>query len=103
MQIVDKTGGMRVNTPAERESRSALYDHWSLAAAASPSDRSIVWIKDGELWVWHMDERKGRFLPDDGECLTGRIGSRVRDAVMRDGGILELHGENGQMLGYFCG
>lgn len=102
MLIVGKNGQMEVNT--EIDSRDVpIRELWPLAAASSPSGKSIVWLKDGELWAWHMNMEEKRFLPDDGERLTSRLdGVCIRDAVMRRDGILVLFLEDGKTMGYLC-
>ena len=73
-----------------------------MAAAASPSGKSIVWLKDGRIWSWSEDKREKRFLPDGGDDLTDRIeGIPVYDALMRDDGILVLFQE-GKVYAYLC-
>ena len=94
MMIVSKNGEMQVNTLIDGRWDVREADRWPLTAAASPSGKSIVWLKDGEIWVWHEDKRDKRFLPDDGEELTDRIeGTPVYDALMCDDGILVLFQE----------
>ena len=102
MLIVSKNGQMQANT--EIDSRDVpKRDLWPQAAAASPSGKSIVWLKDGEIWAWHMDMKEKRFLSDDGAPLTSRLdGVRVQDAVMREDGILVLFLEDRKTMGYLC-
>lgn len=103
IQIVEKKGEMRGNVPAEHACRKEAQDPWPFAAAASPGGKSIVWIKDGELWAWHQDPREKRFRTDDESCLTVRLGGRrVLDARMHADGVLELLCEGRETLGYFC-
>ena len=102
MMIVSKTGEMQTNTIMDDRWDAEDADRWPLAAAATPSGKSIVWLKDGRIWVWHEDKREKRFLPDDGEELTDRIeGIPVYDALMRDDGILVLFQE-GKVYAYLC-
>ncbi len=104
MMIVSKDGHMQVNT--EIDSRDVpRRDRWPMAAAASPSGKSIVWLKDGKIWVWREDKQDKRFYPDDGECLTDRIeGLPVYDAVMRTDGILVLffNSDEKKSYAYLC-
>ncbi|MBP5294674.1 MAG: hypothetical protein J6Y95_03015, partial [Lachnospiraceae bacterium] len=86
MMIVSKTGEMQVNTIIDDRWDVRAADRWPLAAVASPSGKSIVWLKDGRIWVWredwHRDKQDIRFQPDDGEELTDRIeGTPVYDAL----------------------
>ena len=103
MMIVGETGEMQVNTEIDGRWDARNDERWPLAAAASPSGKSIVWLKDEKLWVWHEDRKDRCFLPEDGEVLSGRIGDlRVLDAIMRADGILELYCENEEVFGYLC-
>ena len=91
MMIVGGTGEMQVNTIIDDRWDAQDSDRWPLAAAATPSGKSIVWLKDDRIWVWREDKRDKRFLPDDGDYLTDRIeGLPVYDAFMRTDGILVL-------------
>ena len=102
MMIVDKSGEMRTNTVIKESWNTRASEFWPMAAAATPSGKSIVWLKDGKIWVWREDRRDKRFLPDDGEELTDRIeGIPVYDALMRDDGILVLFQE-GKGYAYLC-
>ncbi len=102
MMIVDKSGEMRTNTMIKESWSTQESVFWPLAAAASPSGKSIVWLKDGRIWIWREDKREKRFLPDDGDDLTERIeGLPVYDAIMRDDGILVLF-QNGKVHAYLC-
>ena len=102
MMIVDKTGKMQTNTIMDDRWDAVDADRWPLAAVASPSGKSIVWLKDGRIWVWREDKRDNSFWPDDGEELTDRIeGIPVYDALMRDDGILVLFQE-GKGYAYLC-
>ena len=106
MMIVGKTGEMQVNTIIDDRWDVCEADRWPLAAAATPSGKSIVWLKDGRIWVWREDWRRDKqdicFQPDDGEELTDRIeGIPVYDALMRDDGILVLFQE-GKRYAYLC-
>ena len=102
MMIVSKNGEMQVNTLIDGRWDVREADRWPLAAVASPSGKSIVWLKDGRIWVWREDKRDKRFLPDDGEELTDRIeGTPVYDALMCDDGILVLFQE-GKRYAYLC-
>ncbi|MBR0209403.1 MAG: leucine-rich repeat protein [Firmicutes bacterium] len=102
MMIVDKSGEMRTNTVIKESWNTRASEFWPMAAAATPSGKSIVWLKDGRIWVWREDRRDKRFLPDDGEELTDRIeGIPVYDALMRDDGILVLFQE-GKGYAYLC-
>lgn len=105
MMIVSKNGKMRVNTVIDGRWDARFDERWPLAAAASPSGKCIVWLKDGELWVWHEDRDDKRFLPDDGKCLKSRLGDcRVWNAYMSNEGILvlDLEGEEKKHLAYLC-
>ena len=96
---------MMVNTVIDGRWDVRKKDRWPLAAVASPSGRTIVWLHDGKVGVWHEDRKYRRFLPDDGESLTERIeGLSVRDALMRKDGILVLFASNSEMKGfaYLC-
>ena len=101
MMIVSKTGEMQVSAVIDDRPDVWTADRWPLAAAATPSGKSIVWLKDGQIWVWREDKRDKRFLPDDGESLTDRIeGLPVRDALMRTDGILVLFLQCDERKGY---
>ena len=105
MMIVSSSGEMQVNTIVDGRWDVRDTDRWPLAAAAAPSGKSIVWLKDGRIWVWYEDKRDKRFLPDDGENLTERIGGiPVYDALMGDDGILVLfQGDSeGKEYAYLC-
>ena len=106
MMIVSKTGEMQTNTIIDDRWDVKEADRWPLAAVASPSGKSIIWLKDGRIWVWREDWRRDkrdiRFQPDDGEELTDRIeGIPVYDALMTDDGILVLFQE-GKSYAYLC-
>ena len=102
MMIVDKSGEMRTNTVIKESWSTQDSVFWPLAAAATPSGKSIVWLKDGKIWVWREDKQGKRFLQDGGEELTDRIeGIPVYDALMRDDGILVLF-QNGKVHAYLC-
>lgn len=102
MMIVGTDGKMQVSTTIDNRWDVREIDRWPLAAMASPSGKSIVWIKDGEIWVWREDKREKRFISDDGESLTDRIeGISVYDALMRDDGILVLF-QSGKNYAYLC-
>ena len=102
MMIVDKSGEMRTNTVIKESWSTQDSVFWPMAAAASPSGKSIVWLKDGRIWIWSEDKREKRFLPDGGDDLTDRIeGIPVYDALMRDDGILVLFQE-GKVYAYLC-
>ena len=106
MMIVGENGEMQTNTVMDDRWDADEADRWPLAAVASPSGKSIVWLKDGRIWVWREDWLKDkqdmRFQPDDGEELTDRIeGIPVYDALMRDDGILVLFQE-GKVYAYLC-
>ena len=102
MMIVSKTGEMQVNATIDDRWDAREADRWPLAAASTPSGKSIVWLKDGRIWVWREDKRDKRFQPDDGEEITDRIeGIPVYDALMRDDGILVLFQE-GKGYAYLC-
>ena len=102
MMIVDKSGEMRTNTVIKESWSTQASEFWPQAAVASPSGKSIIWLKDGKIWVWREDKRDKRFLPDDGEELTDRIeGIPVYDALMRDDGILVLF-QSGKGYAYLC-
>ena len=105
MMVVSKTGEMQGNTIIDDRWDTRKADRWPLAAAATPSGKSIVWLKDGKIWVWRKDKQDKRFLQDDGECLTDRIeGLPVYDALMRTDGILILFisGNKGKHYAYLC-
>ncbi len=102
MMIVSKDGEMQVSTTIDDRWDARDADRWPLAAAATPSGKSIVWLKDGRIWAWREDKREKRFLSDAGEELTDRIeGIHVYDAIMRDDGILVLFQE-GKVYAYLC-
>ena len=106
MMIVGENGKMQTNSVMDDRWEADEADRWPLAAVASPSGKSIVWLKDGRIWVWREDWRRDkqdiRFQPDDGEELTDRIeGTPVYDALMRDDGILVLFQE-GKVHAYLC-
>ena len=106
MMIVGENGEMQTNTVMDDRWDPDEADRWPLAAVASPSGKSIVWLKDGRIWVWRedwlRDKQDMRFQPDDGEELTDRIeGIPVYDALMRDDGILVLFQE-GKVYAYLC-
>ena len=102
LPIVDKSGEMRTNTVIKESWSTQDSVFWPMAAAASPSGKSIVWLKDGRIWIWSEDKREKRFLPDGGDDLTDRIeGIPVYDALMRDDGILVLFQE-GKVYAYLC-
>ena len=103
MMIVDKSGEMRTNTVIKESWSTQDSEFWPLAAAASPSGKSIVWLKDGRIGAWQEDWKEKRFLQDDGHVLTDRLENvLVRDAVMRKDGILILFLEDGRTMGYLC-
>ncbi len=105
MMIVDKSGEMRTNTVIKESWSTRSSEFWPMAAAATPSGKSIVWLKDGRIWVWRKDKQEKRFLPDGGEYLTDRIeGFPVYDAIMRDDGILVLFlsGNESKDCAYLC-
>ena len=102
MMIVSKNGEMQTNTVIDDRWDADEAVRWPLAAVASPSGKSIVWLKDGRIWIWSEDKREKRFLPDGGDDLTDRIeGIPVYDALMRDDGILVLFQE-GKVYAYLC-
>ena len=106
MMIVSETGEMQTNTVMDDRWDVHDADRWPLAAVATPSGKSILWLKDGRIWVWREDWRRDkrdiRFQPDDGEEITDRIeGVPVYDALMRDDGILVLFQE-GKGYAYLC-
>ena len=106
MMIVGENGKMQTNSVMDDRWEADEADRWPLAAVASPSGKSIVWLKDGRIWVWREDWRRDkqdiRFQPDDGDYLTDRIeGIPVYDALMRDDGILVLFQE-GKVYAYLC-
>ena len=106
MMIVGENGEMQTNTVMDDRWDADEADRWPLAAVASPSGKSIVWLKDGRIWAWRedwlRDKQDMRFQPDDGEELTDRIeGIPVYDALMRDDGILVLFQE-GKVYAYLC-
>ena len=106
MMIVSETGEMQTNTVMDDRWDVHDADRWPLAAVATPSGKSIVWLKGGRIWVWREDWRRDkrdiRFQPDDGEEITDRIeGVPVYDALMRDDGILVLFQE-GKRYAYLC-
>ena len=106
MMIVGENGEMQTNTVMDDRWDADEADRWPLAAVASPSGKSIVWLKDGRIWAWRedwlRDKQDMRFQPDDGEELTDRIeGIPVYDAIMRDDGILVLFQE-GKVYAYLC-
>ena len=102
MMIVGENGEMQTNTVMDDRWDADEADRWPLAAVASPSGKSIVWLKDGRIWIWSEDKREKRFLPDGGDDLTDRIeGIPVYDALMRDDGILVLFQE-GKVYAYLC-
>ena len=103
MMIVDKSGEMRTNTVIKESWSTQDSVFWPMAAAATPSGKSIVWLKDGKIWIWREDKQDKRFLPDGGECLTRWIDDVcVRDAIMRTDGILLMFLEDGRTMGYLC-
>ena len=102
MMIIDKTGKMQTNSIMDDRWEADKAERWPLAAAASPSGKSIVWLKDGRIWAWREDKRDKCFQPDGGEEITDRIeGIPVYDALMRDDGILVLFQE-GRSYAYLC-
>ena len=101
MMIVDKSGEMRTYTLIKESWSTQDSVFWPEAAAAAPSGKSIVWLKDGEVWVWRRDRKYNRFLQDDGENLKDRIeGLPVRDVLMRTDGILLLFVESDERKSY---
>ena len=102
MIIVSKTGEMQVSSIVDGRWDVGRKNRWPLAAVAAPSGKSIVWLKDGEIWVWRESKREKRFSHDGGKRLTNRIdGISVYDALMRDDGILVLFQE-GKVYAYLC-
>ena len=106
MMILSRDGTMQTNSVMDDSWEADEADRWPLAAVATPSGKSIVWLKGGRIWVWREDWRRDkqdmRFQPDDGEELTNRIeGIPVYDALMRDDGILVLFQE-GKRYAYLC-
>ncbi|MBR6366606.1 MAG: hypothetical protein IKS10_11040, partial [Lachnospiraceae bacterium] len=55
MMIVGENGEMQTNTVMDDRWDADEADRWPLAAVASPSGKSIVWLKDGRIWVWRED------------------------------------------------
>ena len=53
-----------------------------MMVAASPTGKTLVWITEGELWVWHMNHKEKRFITDDGNPVTRLGGQRIQDALM---------------------
>ena len=51
-----------------------------MMVAASPTGKTLVWITEGELWVWHMNHKEKRFITDDGNPATMLGGQRIQDA-----------------------
>ena len=104
MMIVNKKGRMQVNTEIDgRWDVVPQRDLWPQAAAASPSGKSIVWLKDGKIGAWQEDRKEKRFLQDDGHELTDRLDNvLVQDAVMRTDGILVMFMKDGRTMGYLC-
>ncbi len=101
MMIISKTGEMQISSIIDGRWDVRKADRWPLAAAATPSGKSIVWLKDDKIWVWREDGRDGRFMPDDAKTLTDRIeGLPVRDAIMRTDGILVLFLKCDEMKNY---
>ena len=102
MMIVSETGEMQTNSGFDARWNVLGDDRWPLAAAASPSGKTIVWIKDEKLWAWHEDRKEKCIVWDDGDTLTSRLEDRrVLDAIMRADGILEVYCEN-KIFGYLC-
>lgn len=106
MMIVSETGEMQTNTVMDDRWDVHDANRWPLAAVATPSGKSILWLKDGRIWVWREDWLRDKqdicFQQDDGEELTDRIeGVPVYDALMRDDGILVLFQE-GKRYAYLC-
>ena len=107
MMIVGENGKMQTNSVMDDRWEADEADRWPLAAVASPSGKSIVWLKDGRIWVWREDWRRDkqdiRFQPDDGEDITQRLENcGVRDAIMLGDGILVMFLEDGRRMGYLC-
>ena len=100
--IVDKDGRMKTETPAEHMHLQPK-EHWfPTAVASSPTGKTLVWVTEGELWIWHKDFRGEMFLTDEGEPETHFRGMKVADARMQADGILEVLLEDGETFGLFC-
>ena len=91
--IVQETGELYADT-------FPFHEKFPLAAAASPSGRSIVWLtEDKNIGAWHQE--KECFVLWDSVSLKKRLGNAgVQDAVMHDDGILEIYLEDGGRMGY---
>ncbi len=102
IMIVDKDGYMQASNPAERMHLQPDEHYYPMAIAASPTEKSLVWVTQGELWLWLKDLRTERFLTDEGEPDPRFGGQKVRDARMHSDGILEILLEDGETYGLFC-
>ena len=100
--IVDEDGYMQASTLAEHMHWKPDERFFPMTVALSPTGRTLVWITEGELWVWHMDLKGRRFWTDEGETVT-RLGEhRVQDALMQKDGVLKIVLEDGETFGFFC-
>lgn len=103
MMLVGIDGQMQTNAEIDGRWDVPNKYRWPQAASLSPSGKSIVWLKDGEIWAWHMDTKEKRFLPDDADSLTKRLDHvLVLDAVMGADGILLLFLKDGRKMAYLC-
>lgn len=100
--IVDKDGYMQASNPAEQMHWQPDERYYPVAIAVSPFGKSLVWITQGELWMWQKYFREDRFITDDGKPDARFGGRKIRDARMQGDGILEILMEDGETLGIFC-
>ncbi len=105
LMIVRENGEMTGNT--EIDDRWDVPDsvRWPLAVTASPSGKCLIWLKDGEIWAWHFDEKEGDFISGMGECLNKRLENLpVTDAYMGKDGVLALFvkSEESKYYAYLC-
>ena len=100
--IVDESGYMQASNPAEHMHLQPEEHYYPMSIAFSPTGKSLVWITEGELWIWQTDCREERFITDDGKPDSRFEGRKIRDARMQDDGILEILLEDGETLGIFC-
>ena len=96
--IVEKTGESLATASAKGTEDTSSRP---TAVCASPGGRCLVWIIDGQLWIWRRT--KDGFIIEDAKCLASRFEGRlIRDARMNPDGILELKCEDGSTAAYFC-
>ena len=70
------------------------------AIVASPSGKSIVWLAEGQLWVWRQDPWEGRFSSFCVHRVLIPDSVMVEDARMNGNGILDVWCADGRHYDY---